>query len=450
VVADTAFCTGPVTITPTNNSTGGSSYLWDFGDGNTSSIFEPSYTYNTNGFYILSLIADGGICGSDISTVQIQIGAESPVVSDTSACGSASFLLTASGSNLSWYDAATSGNLLTTGNTYNTPILSNSTTYYVCSSITNSYTGGKPDNTGTGGYFTNTTIHGIIFNCYSPVKLKTVTIYAGAAGSRTFVLQNSAGTTLDQITVNLAAGDSTVTLNFDIPVGTNLKLLGPASPNLYRNGSTSGPNLYPYMVGDAIEMVQSTASGYETQFYYYFYNWEIEQTCQSAMVPLLVNVFDVPATSFTFSANYLDVAFTNASTGSGSYLWDFGDGNTSILENPNHIYAAAGTYWVVLTQTNSCGTDVDSLEVIVDVNTGIENENVVARVFPNPANNNVTIGSATEMLCVDLFDATGKLMYSEASNSKSTTINVAMFASGLYYIRITTADGVTNKPLTIE
>ncbi len=450
VVADTSFCTGPVTITPTNNSTGVSSYLWDFGDGNTSSIFEPSYTYNTNGFYILSLIADGGICGSDISTVQIQIGAESPVVSDTSSCGSASFLLTASGSNLSWFDATTSGNLLTTGNTYNTPILSNSTTYYVCSSITNSYTGGKPDNTGTGGYYTNTPIHGIIFNCYSPVTLKTVTIYAGAAGNRTFVLQNSAGTTLDQITVNLAAGDSTVALNFNIPVGTNLKLLGPASSNLYRNGSTSGPNLYPYMVGDAIEMVQSTASGYESQFYYYFYNWEIEQTCQSAMMPLEVNIYDVPATSFTFAANYLDVAFTNASTGNGSYLWNFGDGNTSILENPNHIYAAAGTYWVVLTQTNSCGTDVDSLEVTVDINTGIENNDVVARVFPNPANNNVTINSATEMLHIDLFDATGKLTYSQVVNSKSTTIDVSPYSTGLYYIRITTVEGVTNKPLTIE
>lgn len=449
-LTDTSFCSGPVTITPTNNSTGGSSYLWDFGDGNTSSIFEPSYIYNTNGFYTLSLIADGGICGSDISTVQIQIGAEPPVVSDTSSCGAASFLLTATGSNLSWYDAAVSGNLVTTGNTYTTPLLSSPTTYYVCSSITNSYTGGKPDNTGTGGYFTSTTVHGIIFNCYSPVTLKTVKMYAGAAGNRTITLQNSAGTTLDQLTVNLATGENTITLDFDIPVGTNLKLLGPASPNLYRNGSQTGPNLYPFMVGDAIEMVQSTASGYETQFYYYFYNWEIEQTCQSAMMPIEVNVYDVPATSFTFSANYLNVNFTNASTGSGSYLWDFGDGNTSTQTNPSHIYGAAGTYWVVLTQTNSCGTDVDSLEVTVDVNTGIENNNVVARVFPNPANNNVTISSATEMLRVDLFDATGKLMYSEASNSKSTTVNVAQYASGLYYIRITTADGVTNKPLTIE
>jgi len=51
-----------------------------------------------------------------------------------------------------------------------------------------------------------------------------------------------------------------------------------------------------------------------------------------------------------------------------SYLWDFGDGETSTLENPTHIYTQVGEYTVTLTVTES-GTshcfDVDTATVIV-------------------------------------------------------------------------------------
>ncbi len=51
------------------------------------------------------------------------------------------------------------------------------------------------------------------------------------------------------------------------------------------------------------------------------------------------------------------VSFTNQSTGTGtlSYLWDFGDGNTSTAINPSHAYASAGSYTVTLTVKNSSG-----------------------------------------------------------------------------------------------
>lgn len=43
-----------------------------------------------------------------------------------------------------------------------------------------------------------------------------------------------------------------------------------------------------------------------------------------------------------------DVQFSNESTSGLSYLWDFGDGNTSTAENPSHTYTAAGDYTVTL------------------------------------------------------------------------------------------------------
>ena len=38
-------------------------------------------------------------------------------------------------------------------------------------------------------------------------------------------------------------------------------------------------------------------------------------------------------------------------------MWDFGDGQTSILQNPTHVYTSAGTFTVILTVTNTLGSD---------------------------------------------------------------------------------------------
>ena len=54
----------------------------------------------------------------------------------------------------------------------------------------------------------------------------------------------------------------------------------------------------------------------------------------------------------------LSVAFTDTSTGvRTSWVWDFGDGNTSKLQNPEHEYSAVGSYSVTLTVANEEGSN---------------------------------------------------------------------------------------------
>lgn len=54
----------------------------------------------------------------------------------------------------------------------------------------------------------------------------------------------------------------------------------------------------------------------------------------------------------------LSVQFQDLTTGNpDTWSWNFGDGNTSSLQNPNHIYTTAGTYTVTLTASNASSSD---------------------------------------------------------------------------------------------
>jgi PKD repeat protein len=75
-VDNTMLCNLPATVQFINTSQNALSYLWNFGDGNTSTAINPSHVYTINGLFSVSLTADAGICGSDVKVYSnmIQIG----------------------------------------------------------------------------------------------------------------------------------------------------------------------------------------------------------------------------------------------------------------------------------------------------------------------------------------------------------------------------------------
>jgi len=70
-----------------------------------------------------------------------------------------------------------------------------------------------------------------------------------------------------------------------------------------------------------------------------------------------------PVAAFTIGAVSgtvpLTVTFTDTSSNAPtSWAWNFGDGTTSISQNPTHVYTAVGTYRVTMTAANSVGASV--------------------------------------------------------------------------------------------
>jgi subtilisin family serine protease len=75
--------------------------------------------------------------------------------------------------------------------------------------------------------------------------------------------------------------------------------------------------------------------------------------------PALVAEF---AASTTSGMGPLKVDFTDHSVGATSWIWDFGDGETSSAWNPSHIYTGPGVYTVTLTVSNSSASDTKTVE----------------------------------------------------------------------------------------
>ena len=65
------------------------------------------------------------------------------------------------------------------------------------------------------------------------------------------------------------------------------------------------------------------------------------------------------------------VTFTNTTTGEvDNYLWEFGDGATSELTDPTHVYTTTCTFTVSLTATGPGGPDVQTRPNYITVSSG--------------------------------------------------------------------------------
>ncbi len=96
-------------------------------------------------------------------------------------------------------------------------------------------------------------------------------------------------------------------------------------------------------------------------------------TSQNVAVTGVVNTLPVAAftvSAITCSGNatvFKDVSAIASGSTAKTWLWDFGDGQTSTVQNPTHIYAAAGNYNVVLTVADNIGCSATSSPINVHV-----------------------------------------------------------------------------------
>lgn len=164
-----------------------------------------------------------------------------------------------------------------------------------------------------------------------------------------------------------------------------------------------------------------------------------------------------PTAAFTYTSSGLTFNFTDASTsvpGILSWVWDFGDGNTATVQNPSHTYATQGFYTVCLTVTDSCGTATvcDTVNATgVGINSLDLNEPGVD-VYPNPNDGNFNVSiSGNGAYEVRMFNALGQEVNRFRANGGTTsTVSLDQVEAGVYFIRVTDNKTMVTRRIVIR
>jgi PKD repeat protein len=355
-------CILPDSVTFTNTTVAGTSYVWTFGDGSTTSTStNPVHAYTAPGSFSVKLVASSA-CGVDSVTTANYIAVTAPagptVASLTPHCGSTAFTLTANTANhVAWYNAA--GTFLSSANPYTTGVLTATQTFYVDDTIPAAIDSVGPatyTTLGTGANFGNTNQHYMTFDALSDFTLVSVLVEASTAGARTIQLINSAGTVIATASPTIPTGVSTVTLNFSVPKGTGYELscggTGTTAIELYRNSAVPAGS-YPFTIANIVSI---TGNDVGTGYYYYFYDWKVQpDPCISARtavtatinptVSAAAHVQEVPCYG---GATGTDTAVVTGGTQAFSYKW------SNNLTSPVISGLTAGTYTLTVTDANQC------------------------------------------------------------------------------------------------
>lgn len=154
-----------------------------------------------------------------------------------------------------------------------------------------------------------------------------------------------------------------------------------------------------------------------------------------------------PLVSFTHQRNANTVWFTNTTTNADSYLWHFGDGNTSSLKDPYHYYFFNGNYQVKLVAYNVCTSD-SIFQVIGSVSRENLTEGEIPEIYPNPATDfcyfRLNTGDAAKRM--ELMSLEGKslgIIENPASDDSGLyQVDLRQYPAGMYLLAVETDKGM--------
>lgn len=283
------FCAGtPFTLT----SSVGNNVSWSSGEG-TASI-----SPQQSGSYTVTFTGQCGTYTSDPFDISVITTPVAPVAPDVQLAGPGVATLTATGDNITWYDAPVGGNTVGTGSPWDTPSLTATTSFWCSAANTNGsvpFFGGKTNNTTSGQYHTNATNYEL-FTANQLFVIRSVKVYSNSAGVRPIALVDGNGNVITQGNFNIPDGESRVQLNFTVPGPGNygLKVVS-GNPGLWRDGIGS-VQTYPYPLGAFGNITGSSATGgNSTIYYYFFYDWEVSDPLVMCESPREEVVVELPA-----------------------------------------------------------------------------------------------------------------------------------------------------------
>jgi PKD repeat protein len=463
------------------------SWNWNFGDGGTSTVQNPSHTYNASGTFNVSLtVSDGSVNKTETKNAYIVVGG-----------GGGTSTLTGMVSN------AINGNpipdaLVSIGGLSD---LTDANGNYSIANIPAGVLNANFTATPTSGN-ANLTVQ---FTDLSAENTHMVT--ASATGYTTYTNNSvviSPGGSLElQISLSptLASGQYRFVLTWgELPydLDSHLKTpeIGGISYHVWYGdyGSVSSPPYDTLDIDDTESFGPETITIYDLQpgEYKYFiknYSETPDITTSNAVVQIynqsgLLHTLQVPTSG---TGLFWNVCTLNGSNGSiniinqvtevepggptflnpdqikkvtiqvnrtiSSWNWVFGDGGTSNVQNPTHTYTANGSYNVSLTVSDGTNNDTETKNAYILVGPAGVDEASWEReviIFPNPARDQLNINSGIRIQSVAIVDMNGLQKMNAENCGLNYSINLSNYNEGTYILRIVTDKGSMQRKVSIK
>ncbi|HXB40318.1 MAG TPA: PKD domain-containing protein, partial [Bacteroidia bacterium] len=355
------------TVSFTNISQNASSYLWSFGDGNTTNVQSPFHTYFFGGGYYVSLIATSACGAKDTIRQFISVNCIHPV---------AGFAANANGLLVSFVNSSTNaasvlwnygdGSTSTAFNASHTYY--NTGTYNICLIVKN-------------GCGSDTLCQNITVNCVPPVAAYTYLTNGmtvnftntssnapaslwnfgdgqSATTNNASHVYNNAGTYNVKLKVNNGCGVDSVTQVVTIvcvqPVASYVTNQQGLAVDFVSTSSNAPNVIWNFGDGTGISILPVVSHTYMATGVYNVC-LTASNGCGSNTFCMTVSVCTPPTANFTYTDSVLTLNLTSTSLNGTNYLWNFGDSSVTNLVNPKHVYAKSGVHTVCLNVSNMCG-----------------------------------------------------------------------------------------------
>uniref|UniRef100_UPI003752D3EF T9SS type A sorting domain-containing protein n=1 Tax=Flavobacterium sp. TaxID=239 RepID=UPI003752D3EF len=82
-------------------------------------------------------------------------------------------------------------------------------------------------------------------------------------------------------------------------------------------------------------------------------------------------------------------------------------------------------------------------------NSSFEKDNSIS-VYPNPANSIVNIKANSNLKSIELYDVQGRILQTKLVNVTNEIIDISEYSNGIYFLKITSGDGVKVEQIVKE
>ncbi|MFA7687807.1 MAG: T9SS type A sorting domain-containing protein [Moheibacter sp.] len=373
-------------------------------------------------------------------------------------CSGNSVTLTAStnGDEINWYDSETATTPVYTGNNFETPILTETTSYWVQAV---SYGAGEgeiieggarvaPASNSSSSVNPGTNPWGLSFDTTEDFTITSVDVYLASATPGDLVMQllDEDWNVLEETTVACPAGNSSNPVQFEVPLsfsveaGNTYRLVAAASPTLVREFSSEHSG-FPYPIGDVGSVTGGTINNANTNntVYYFFYNWTVQtgdiSVCESALEEVVVTVSPAPDAPTGDADQFFVMGDTLADlavTATGDLTWYEDEDGTIVL--PENTELVDGTTYYVSQTIDGCESGL--LAITVHLFLGVDDVNAnLFSVYPNPVNDVLNISGKNRIDSVEIFDLTGRILSAD-SQIQENQIDFRSYEKGTYLVRI--------------